>query len=184
MIKKNILIGLCAAFVLVACEEQHPEPFSGRNEIVFYSSDPAGVDRVTLDYYWSTALDPNSDYDTCWVDVATVGNALPYDRELKIVQDTAVGWDLVYDHVGNVVDSVSYILPNQAVAGRDFMPLDSEELKSLMVMPANEFRTLIPVVMIRDNNRTDALTLQIRLVNTPTTQVGDPRLATCLITIQ
>lgn len=181
--RKYIFIGFIAALLFAACEEQTPKAYSGDNTIVFYSSKMESVSQVTQDYYWSEALDPSSKYDTCWLEVATMGNELPYDRELKLVQDTAIAWDYVYDYVGNLVDSTSYIIPNQAVAGRDFVPLDDEGLQPLLVMPANEFRALIPVVMIR-SNATEKLTLQVRLVDTPTAKIGEPRLSTCLITIQ
>lgn len=181
--KRIIFILFMCGFLLAACEEQAPEVYFGDNSIVFYSNNLENADGVTTNYYWSTALDPNSNYDTCWLEIATVGNALPYDRELKLVQDTAIGWDLIYDHVGNVVDSVSYIIPDQAMAGRDFVPLDDEGLQPLMIMPANAFRAVIPVVMIRSNSK-DVLTLQVRLVDTPTAKIGEPRLSTCTITIQ
>ena len=68
-----------------------------------------------VEYSWGMALDPNAEYDTCWIPVQTMGRAKNYDRYLKLVQEKAVGWDYVYDHVGNIVDSLSYEIPNQAV---------------------------------------------------------------------
>lgn len=176
------IIGILA--LITACEEEKPTSYSGENTIVFYNSKPEEVSQITKEFYWAAALNPNSKYDTCWIDVATVGNAVDYDRELKIVQDTAIGWNYVYDLAGNLVDSVSYIIPNQAVAGTHFVPLDNEGLKRFMVMPANSFRTQIPVVMMKDENTTKTLTLEIRLVETATTKAGEPRLSTCQITIE
>lgn len=181
---KNIALILGIGLLFMACQEDKPAPFFGENTIVFDSDNLKETNQVTKNFYWAAALDPDAEYDTCWIDVAAVGNAVPYDRELKIVQDTAIGWDQVYDNAGNLVDSVSYIIPNQAVAGKHFVELDNEGLKPFMKMPANAFKTVIPVVMRRDSENKKALTLQIRLVDTPTTKIGEKRLTTCQITIE
>ncbi len=181
---RNIVLAFCAGILLSACQEDKPESFFGENTVVFYSNKPEEISQVKKEFYWAAALNPNAEYDTCWIDVAAVGNVLPYDRELKIVQDTAVGWDHIYDNAGNLVDSVSYVLPNQAEAGKHFVEFDNEGLKSFMKLPANSFQTLIPVVMKRDESVKKTLTLQIRLVDTPTTKVGEKRLSTCQITIE
>ena len=181
---KKLLYITAIISLIYACEEQKPKAFDGENTIIFSADNLEETEQVTKTFYWAAAVNPDSEYDTCWIDVATVGNAVDYDRELKIVQDTAIGWNLVYDLVGNLVDSTSYIIPNQAVEGKHYVPFDNEGLQRFMVMPANEFKTQIPVVMRRDPENTKTLTLQIRLVDTPTTKVGESRLSTCQITIQ
>lgn len=181
---KNIILAFCAGILFMACQEDKPEPFFGENTVVFYTSKPEEVSQVTKEFFWAAALNPNAEYDTCWIDVAAVGNTVPYDRELKIVQDTAIAWDYIYDNAGNLVDSVSYVIPNQAEVGKHFVEFDNEGLKPFMKMPANAFQTLIPVVMRKDESMKKTLTLQIRLVDTPTTKVGEKRLASCQITIE
>ena len=181
---KTFVYIIAITCVLCACQEQKPQGYTGNTTIIFYTSNLANADQVTKSFYWAEALDPDSEYDTCWVDVATVGDAVDYDRELQIVQDTAIGWNYIYDLVGNLVDSTSYIIPNQAVEGKHYVPFNNEGLKRFMVMPANEFRTQIPIVMRKDPDNTHTLTLEIRLVDTPTAKIGEPRLSTCLITIE
>lgn len=181
---KTILYIIGILTLITACEQEKPSAYTGNDSIIFYTSKPEETNQITKAFYWAAALDPNAKFDTCWIDVATVGNAVDYDRELKIVQDTAIGWNYVYDLAGNLVDSTSYIIPNQAVEGKHFVNLDNEGLKRFMVMPANTFRTQIPVVMLKDENTTESLTLQIRLVDTPTAKVGESRLSTCQITIE
>lgn len=181
---RNIVFAFCIGMLFVACQEDKPEPFYGENTVVFYSTDPSNVKQITKEFFWAAALDPNAEYDTCWIDVAAVGNTVSYDRELKIVQDTALGWDYIYDKAGNLVDSVSYVIPNQAEVGKHFVKFDDEGLKSFMKIPANAFQALIPVVMRKDESVKKTLTLQIRLVDTPTAKVGESRLSTCQITIE
>lgn len=180
---KNIIFILLVCLSFIACQEDKPQPFFGENTVVFYTDNLSEDTQVTKEFFWAAALDPNAEYDTCWIDVAAVGNVEPYDRELRIVQDTAYGWDHIYDNAGNLVDSVSYIIPNQAQPGKHFVEFDNEGLKPFMKMPAYAFKTLIPIVMRKDESNKKALTLQIRLVDTPTTKVGEKRLSTCLITI-
>ena len=181
---KTLLHIAIIACVACACQEQKPQGYTGNNTIIFYTDNLEDEDQITQTFYWAAALNPDSEYNTCWVDVATVGDAVDYDRELKIVQDTAIGWNYLYDLVGNLVDSTSYIIPNQAVEGRHYVPFDDEGLQRFMVMPANTYRTQIPIVMRRDPDNNHTLTLEIRLVDTPTAKIGESRLSTCQITIE
>ena len=110
---RNILLSLFVCCMFIACEEEKLEPYTGNDTVQFYTTN--FDEDIVVEYSWGMALDPNAEYDTCWIPVQTMGRAKNYDRYLKLVQEKAVGWDYVYDHVGNIVDSLSYEIPNQAV---------------------------------------------------------------------
>lgn len=176
MKKLLLIIGIICLTCIAACSEQSLEPYSGKNLVQF--------SVTSRNYYWESALHPDADYDTCWVSVQAMGRAVSYARELKLVQDTAKGYDLIYDHIGNVVDSTWYVIPNQAKVGVHYVPFDDAGLKKFMQIPAGAFTADIPIVMHKDPATTKAQTLKIRLVNTESAEVGDPKYASCTITIQ
>ena len=68
-----------------------------------------------------------------------------------------MGWDYVYDHVGNIVDSLSYEIPNQAVEGKHYVAFDDPGLRELLKIPANAFRVDVPVVMRKDPEMTEII---------------------------
>ena len=119
---RNILLSLFVCCMFIACEEEKLEPYTGNDTVQFYTTN--FDEDIVVEYSWGMALDPNAEYDTCWIPVQTMGRAKNYDRYLKLVQEKAVGWDYVYDHVGNIVDSLSYEIPNQAVEGKHYVAFD------------------------------------------------------------
>ena len=82
------------------------------------------------------------------------------------------------------MDSLSYEIPNQAVEGKHYVAFDDPGLRELLKIPANAFRVDVPVVMRKDPEMTEKLTLLIRLVDTETVKVGDPQFTKCQITIE
>ena len=179
---RNILLSLFVCCMFIACEEEKLEPYTGNDTVQFYTTN--FDEDIVVEYSWGMALDPNAEYDTCWIPVQTMGRAKNYDRYLKLVQEKAVGWDYVYDHVGNIVDSLSYEIPNQAVEGKHYVAFDDPGLRELLKIPAIAFRVDVPVVMRKDPEMTEKLTLLIRLVDTETVKVGDPQFTKCQITIE
>lgn len=165
-----------AALIFASCDEQYPLTYHGEDLIQF--------SNTSHQFYWAAALNPEADHDTLWLSVQTMGNAKDFDREIKIVQETATGWNLIYDKVGNVVDSIKYTVANQAVVGKHYVPFDDPGLKRFMVMPANTYRTDIPIVMRRDPTTETRLTMDVRLVETENTKLGAPNYTRCRITIE
>lgn len=180
---KDILFFVIAACLAAGCDELDMEPYSGKDTVQFYV-DNYNTKEPTKEYFWAGALNPLSDYDTCWITVQTVGHASPADRRLKVVQEVAMGWNYTYDLVGNVVDSTSYVVANQAVVDKHYLPFDAPEIQHLMKMPANAYKVDIPIVMKRDTDVIKKQTLQIRLVDTEDVVVGNPRFTRCVVTIE
>jgi hypothetical protein len=176
MRKLLLIIGIVCMCCIAACSEQSLEPYSGKDLVQF--------NQTSISYYWEAALNPDANYDTCWIAIQAMGRAVPYAREIKLVQDTAKAYDLVYDHIGNVVDTTWYVIPNQAKVGVNYVPFDDAGLKKYMQIPAGKFQADIPVVMHKDPATTKMQTLRIRLVDTETSKVGDPKYSSCTITIQ
>lgn len=179
---RNTIFFMMIAWVVAGCQEIDLKPYSGKDTIQFYSSDYSK--EPSKEYFWAAALDPFSDYDTCWLTVQTVGHASPVDRRIELVQEVAKGWNLTYDLVGNVVDSVAYVIADQAVVGKHYVPFDEPGLKPLLKIPANAYTAMIPIVMKRDPDMIKKQTLKVRLVNTEDVIVGDPQFTCCTITIE
>ena len=88
---RNILLSLFVCCMFIACEEEKLEPYTGNDTVQFYTTN--FDEDIVVEYSWGMALDPNAEYDTCWIPVQTMGRAKNYDRYLKLVQEKAVGWD-------------------------------------------------------------------------------------------
>lgn len=171
----TIIIITTLAFI--SCKEELPAPYKGENLVQFSSAD-------SIQYFWTSALDPEAEYDTLWVEVRTVGRLVNYDREIALVQEKAIGYDLVYDKVGNIVDTTFYDIQYQALVNKHYVDFNDANLKKFMKIPANEYKADIPIVMHRDNENTKVLTMQVRLIGLGNTIIGDPKYSVRKITIQ
>lgn len=174
--KYLLYISGIALLLLASCQEVELKPYTGRDAIQFVEN------KAT--YSWGLALNPQAEYDTCWLTVQTVGRTVGYDRYFKLEQEKAFGMDLVYDHVGNVVDTTYYEIPNQAVLNRDFVDFNNPSLKEKLKVPANTYRMRIPVVMKNAENVPAKLSLQLKMIPEGNTVLGDPKYTRCLITIE
>lgn len=177
MMKHIYIIITITVLSFLSCKEELPAPYKGINLIQFSSAD-------SIEYFWSAALDPEADYDTLWVEVKTVGRLVNYDRELSLVQEKAIDYDLIYDKVGNIVDTNFYEIQNQAIVNKHYVEFSSPNLKRFMKIPANHYKADIPIVMHRDNKNTKTLTMQVRLVGLGNTIIGESKYSVRKIIIQ
>lgn len=179
----------CCAIILFGfsrCKNENLQPYSGKDAICFSdngSGNIAELKQIQKHFSWASTIDPNALIDTCWIEVMSVGRVSHENRPIILEQKTAIGLDYVYDTAGNVVDSLLFIIPYQAISGVDFEPFDTPSLQEKMVLPAGKFKHRIPVVLKKTSDEHRKILL-IQMKETPTTLVAEERLSTCLITIE
>lgn len=119
---------VCAA----GCSQHDALLFESEPQVCFYrGEDGYGQQDSLLHSFF--AVPAGQDRDTVWVELALVGFPTDEARPVKIVQ-TNTG------------------APDAAVAGTHFVALDDPEMAGRIVIGANQVRTKIPIVLLRDES--------------------------------
>lgn len=116
----------------VGCTQQDALMFESGPQVCFYRGDDGyGQQDSILHSFF--AVPAGQDRDTVWVELAITGFSSKDVRPVKIVQTNA----------GKA---------NAAVAGTHFVSLDDPAVVERIVIGANEVRTKIPIVLLRDES--------------------------------
>lgn len=185
MIRK-LIMSISAALCCMACEEALPG----------YNTSWIGVQFVLDENslaanefsYSFVGQDESVTQDTVWLTVRPLGLVPERTCRIKLEQYEGTEWQFVYGENGGVVDSVSRVLPRQAVPGVHYVPFDDERMLPFLTLEPGEMEARIPVIVLRDESLSDTTyTLFLRLADSEDLHAGveeycnvEIRIADCL----
>lgn len=134
MIMKKILKYIVGVVMLgvAGCTQHDALMFGGEPQVCFYRGDDGYGQQDSILHSFFT-VPAAQDRDTVWVELALVGFPVDEARPVKIVQTNTGEADA-------------------AVAGTHFVALDDPEVAEQIMIGANQVRTKIPVILLRDKS--------------------------------
>ncbi|MEG2278221.1 MAG: DUF4843 domain-containing protein [Odoribacter sp.] len=121
---------LWAMGTLSGCEDETALEYGNDPRLYFYNDQYGQRDSIAHSFF---VLRDDQMLDTVWLDVRTMGDVADYDRPVE----------LVLTNVGKL---------DAAVPGTHFLAFDNAEVKKWMVIPTGQVKTLIPIVIKRDQS--------------------------------
>ena len=115
---------------IAGCEENEMKEYENSPAIYFQWDGWLQHDSIHHSFFF---LNSNIKQDTVWVRINTMGELEPVDRPIAVVQ-TNTG------------------KPGAAIPGVHYLAFDSPGIKEQMIVPANLWYALIPVVFLRDSS--------------------------------
>lgn len=155
--KITYLLLIIPVFALFSCEKDMPvynEP-DNNNRLNFTFEE----ERDTLISFTFVYYPEEHQYDTLWMDFETSGYVTDYPRTVRLEQITVEG--------------------DNAEAGSHYVAFDDTAVKDLYIIPANQSKAKIPLIVKRDPTlKEKAYTLKIKIGENEYFKPGFPELQT------
>lgn len=108
--------------------------------------------------------------DTVVFKLNIAGKVYDKDRTFNVKQVKSYGYIYEKDNLGHIIDSAFIELPNQAVVGIHYEPLDNENF----IVPANSLTGDVKVVLLRDPSlKTNNYTLTLKVIENENFKPGN-----------
>jgi hypothetical protein len=150
---------------LAACSENEVPGYTGDDALYFYRGAYGNVNVYQRDSIFFSFLTQGGlkQRDTLYIDVRTMG--MPQNRERQIA-----------------IEQINTDKEATAQVGVHYVDFRDEEMRRLLIIPANAVRYMMPVIVLRDASlQREMVSLQIKIIENEDFRVGIDKQSTFIL---